>query len=45
MDVVTVLLRRRLPGTNQMVQNLVSIELAYINTKVCCNSECTFKYL
>ena len=35
MDVVTLLLRRRLPATNQMVQNLVAIELAYINTKVC----------
>lgn len=35
MDVVTILLRRRLPATNQMVQNLVAIELAYINTKVC----------
>jgi len=32
-DVVTNLLRRRLPATNQMVQNLVAIELAYINTK------------
>ncbi|ELU13589.1 hypothetical protein CAPTEDRAFT_159349 [Capitella teleta] len=32
-DVVTMLLRRRLPITNQMVENLVSIELAYINTK------------
>ncbi|XP_017876106.1 dynamin-1-like protein isoform X2 [Ceratina calcarata] len=32
-DVVTHLLRRRLPPTNHMVQNLVAIELAYINTK------------
>ncbi|XP_012348136.1 dynamin-1-like protein [Apis florea] len=32
-DVVTQLLRRRLPPTNQMVENLVAIELAYINTK------------
>lgn len=32
-DVVTQLLRRRLPTTNSMVENLVSIELAYINTK------------
>ncbi len=32
-DVVTQLLRRRLPTTNTMVENLVSIELAYINTK------------
>ncbi|ESO82305.1 hypothetical protein LOTGIDRAFT_170085 [Lottia gigantea] len=32
-DVVTNLLRRRLPPTNSMVENLVSIELAYINTK------------
>lgn len=32
-DVVTQLLRRRLPPTNAMVENLVSIELAYINTK------------
>ncbi|XP_076178678.1 dynamin related protein 1 [Ptiloglossa arizonensis] len=32
-DVVTHLLRRRLPPTNLMVQNLVAIELAYINTK------------
>ncbi|KAK9501433.1 hypothetical protein O3M35_012156 [Rhynocoris fuscipes] len=32
-DVVTQLLRRRLPATNQMVENLVAIELAYINTK------------
>ena len=38
MDVVTILLRRRLPATNQMVQNLVAIELAYINTKVCYTS-------
>ncbi|XP_022911671.1 dynamin-1-like protein isoform X1 [Onthophagus taurus] len=32
-DVVTQLLRRRLPTTNIMVENLVAIELAYINTK------------
>lgn len=32
-DVVTILLRRRLPTTNVMVENLVAIELAYINTK------------
>ncbi|XP_031342838.1 dynamin-1-like protein isoform X2 [Photinus pyralis] len=32
-DVVTILLRRRLPTTNIMVENLVAIELAYINTK------------
>ncbi|XP_018022755.1 dynamin-1-like protein isoform X1 [Hyalella azteca] len=32
-DVVTQLLRRRLPPTNSMVENLVLIELAYINTK------------
>ncbi|KAK4310989.1 hypothetical protein Pmani_017483 [Petrolisthes manimaculis] len=32
-DVVTQLLRRRLPPTNVMVENLVAIELAYINTK------------
>ncbi|CAB0035145.1 unnamed protein product [Trichogramma brassicae] len=32
-DVVTHLLRRRLPTTNQMVENIVAIELAYINTK------------
>ncbi|XP_076245571.1 dynamin related protein 1 isoform X1 [Calliopsis andreniformis] len=32
-DVVTHLLRRRLPTTNHMVENLVAIELAYINTK------------
>ncbi|XP_019867477.2 dynamin-1-like protein isoform X5 [Aethina tumida] len=32
-DVVTQLLRRRLPTTNDMVENLVEIELAYINTK------------
>lgn len=30
---VTQLLRRRLPPTNSMVENLVAIELAYINTK------------
>lgn len=32
-DVVTALLRKRLPITNKMVENLVQIELAYINTK------------
>ncbi|CAL8142023.1 unnamed protein product [Orchesella dallaii] len=32
-EVVTQLLRRRLPKTNEMVENLVCIELAYINTK------------
>ncbi|CAF3703427.1 unnamed protein product [Rotaria sp. Silwood1] len=32
-DVVTHLLRRRLPETNRMVENLVGIELAYINVK------------
>lgn len=32
-DVVTMMLRRRLPNTNTMVENLVAIELAYINTK------------
>ncbi|CAG0913982.1 unnamed protein product [Notodromas monacha] len=32
-DVVTHLLRRRLPPTNNMVEHLVCIELAYINTK------------
>jgi len=32
-DVVTQLLRRRLPHTNVMVENIVAIELAYINTK------------
>ncbi|XP_044289889.1 dynamin-1-like protein isoform X3 [Varanus komodoensis] len=32
-EVVTSLLRRRLPVTNDMVHNLVAIELAYINTK------------
>ena len=32
-DVVTNLLRSRLPPTNTMVDNLVCIELAYINTK------------
>lgn len=30
---MTVLLRKRLPITNQMVEHLVQIELAYINTK------------
>ncbi|XP_019934657.1 dynamin-1-like protein isoform X4 [Paralichthys olivaceus] len=32
-EVVTALLRKRLPVTNEMVHNLVAIELAYINTK------------
>ncbi|XP_072026813.1 dynamin-1-like protein isoform X2 [Amphiura filiformis] len=32
-EVVTSLLRRRLPATNNMVENIVGIELAYINTK------------
>jgi dynamin 1-like protein len=32
-DVVTALLRKRLPVTNQMVEHLVQIELSYINTK------------
>ncbi|XP_077453048.1 dynamin-1-like protein isoform X2 [Stigmatopora argus] len=32
-EVVTCLLRKRLPVTNDMVHNLVAIELAYINTK------------
>uniref|UniRef100_A0A8C4NJ51 Dynamin-1-like protein n=1 Tax=Eptatretus burgeri TaxID=7764 RepID=A0A8C4NJ51_EPTBU len=32
-EVVTSLLRRRLPIANDMVHNLVAIELAYINTK------------
>lgn len=32
-EVVTQLLRRRLPAANAMVENLVAIELAYINTK------------
>lgn len=32
-EVVTQLLRRRLPATNTMVENLLAIELAYINTK------------
>uniref|UniRef100_A0A665WBE9 Dynamin-1-like protein n=1 Tax=Echeneis naucrates TaxID=173247 RepID=A0A665WBE9_ECHNA len=32
-EVVTSLLRKRLPITNEMVHNLVAIELAYINTK------------
>ncbi|KAJ7335452.1 hypothetical protein JRQ81_013393 [Phrynocephalus forsythii] len=31
-EVVTGVLRRRLPVTNEMVHNLVAIELAYINT-------------
>lgn len=33
MDVVTNLLRQCLPTTNRMVENLIAIELAYINTK------------
>ncbi|PAA71346.1 hypothetical protein BOX15_Mlig022330g1 [Macrostomum lignano] len=33
MDVVTSLLRTRLGPTNSMVQNLVAVELAYINTR------------
>lgn len=33
LDVVTQSLRKRLPPTNTMVENLVGIELAYINTK------------
>ncbi|RWS22804.1 Dynamin-1-like protein [Leptotrombidium deliense] len=32
-EVVTNLLRKRLPTTNTMVENLVAIELSYINTK------------
>ncbi|KAM8964926.1 dynamin-1-like protein isoform 2-T5 [Sarcophilus harrisii] len=32
-EVVMGLLRKRLPITNEMVQNLIAIELAYINTK------------
>ncbi|MBN3317453.1 DNM1L protein, partial [Atractosteus spatula] len=32
-EVVTKLLRKRLPITNEMVHHLVAIELAYINTK------------
>ncbi|XP_071961164.1 dynamin-1-like protein isoform X2 [Antedon mediterranea] len=32
-EVVTRLLRQRLPTTNTMVENIVGIELAYINTK------------
>ncbi|KAM3867957.1 dynamin-1-like protein isoform 2-T2 [Diretmus argenteus] len=32
-EVVTGLLRKRLPITNEMVHNLIAIELAYINTK------------
>merc|ERR1711936_1372706 len=32
-DVVTNLLRSRLPPTNVMVENIVAIELSYINTK------------
>jgi dynamin 1-like protein len=41
-DVVTALLRKRLPVTNSMVENLVQIELAYINTKHPDFSEATF---
>lgn len=33
LDVVTALLKTRLPVANGMVENLVGIELAYINTK------------
>ncbi|OQV12100.1 Dynamin-1-like protein [Hypsibius exemplaris] len=33
MDVVTAMLKMRLPPTNSMVENLVGIELSYINTK------------
>lgn len=33
LDVVTQLLRKRLPPTNTMVEHIVGIELAYINTK------------
>lgn len=33
LDVVTALLKTRLPVANTMVENLVAIELAYINTK------------
>ncbi|XP_074133131.1 dynamin-1-like protein [Sminthopsis crassicaudata] len=32
-EVVTALLKKRLPITNEMVHNLMAIELAYINTK------------
>ncbi|XP_035676393.1 dynamin-1-like protein isoform X10 [Branchiostoma floridae] len=32
-EVVTNLLRKRLPVTNSMVENIVQIELAYVNTK------------
>ncbi|KAF5396872.1 hypothetical protein PHET_09534, partial [Paragonimus heterotremus] len=32
-DVITSVLRQRLQPTNQMVTNLVSIELAYVNTR------------
>nr|CAB3239228.1 dynamin-1-like protein [Phallusia mammillata] len=32
-EVITQLLRKRLPITNEMVSNLVAIELSYINTK------------
>ena len=32
-DVVTNLLRSRIPPTNAMVENLVQIELSYVNTK------------
>ncbi|XP_047004561.1 dynamin-1-like protein [Schistocerca americana] len=31
-EIVTQLLRRRLPITNQMVENLLAMELAYVNT-------------
>lgn len=33
MEVITQLLHKRLPITNEMVTNLVAIELAYVNTK------------
>ncbi|KAK2713318.1 dynamin-1-like protein [Artemia franciscana] len=32
-DVITALLRKRLPPTNEMVENMIAIELAYINTR------------
>uniref|UniRef100_A0A4W5ME64 Si:dkey-32e23.4 n=1 Tax=Hucho hucho TaxID=62062 RepID=A0A4W5ME64_9TELE len=38
-EVVTSLLRKRLPITNDMVHNLVQIELAYINTQPSVNSQ------
>jgi len=41
-EVVTQLLRKRLPITNDMVSNLVAIELAYINTKHPDFTEATF---